>query len=1054
MDSSAAPNSVYYPRAAGLIDRHRLLDELAAVFDHKLTMICAPPGYGKTTLTAQFVAQAQRPFAWHTIEERERDLPNLLAHSLSALEQVAPGIKKLGALPGYTPRELAAVTANHLRDEVETEFLYILDDVHYLAGSPAAQTWLETLLALLPPQCHLIILSRALPDLPITEMVARREVLAFGQDQLRFTRDEIAQLADSFGNAVTIERAQELSDRLEGWPAGTVLAFQPLPSELEAAVLQGGKGPEALFEALAVGVLGAQPPALRNFLLESSTLSHITPELCETVLDISNSAERFAEALNRHTFLTQVPGGLIYHRLFRQFLQQQLWTRNQARFVALHLKAAWWFEQQDRIEEAVDHYVTAGQYPLAVALAEQVSPAYYAQGKIETLLGWKDALVQSADQSADQSPKLLLMCAKIHTDRYDYATARNELAQAEGGFHQQADDTGLAEVHLQLARCDLQQADYAAVVPQTEHFLAHWTGDERLRGRALRTLGFAQMRLGAINSAVANLEAAIPIYRADGDAHALSQLLQDVVMVYSQTGRLKEVNTCLQEVVALRRTLGSPGALAHALNNLGYFYHRCSDYQQAFVTLEEGLSVIVQVSNKRTEGHLLWSMGDVKRDLGAFDDALRLYYKALEFIGTSEPPVRCAILLSISTLCRWQGQFDEALGYADEAAGVADQYKLPHEGLLAQALSWAAQGQDEDNPPMFDQVERIVGDLSSHYTQFETLQGLACCIQVALEGNQVALAEAFLQYAVKMAGDVNTAQPLAVEVAHVSVLNIFFRAHKPGYAALKADLDLLYNAQHSAVRETQTQSRSYAQLTYSLRVWTLGQERIERDGKRVLPSEWRAAASKELFLYLLLVGPSSREEISLNFWPDSSSKQVRQNFHSTLYRTRQALGDNVIVLEDELYQINPDLALWCDAHEMQKLIQQAQLLSTRDGRTEDLWRKAVALYRGSFMTSIDSEWAAYHREGLQETHLEALIGAANCVRARGKTQESLSFLKQALQIDPFREDVYRAIMQCYADLGERKQVLTHYQDLQRVLRQELAITPSRETVILVERLLQ
>jgi LuxR family transcriptional regulator, maltose regulon positive regulatory protein len=1050
MLSSAAQNSVYYPRTIGMIERHRLLQNLTAVFDHKLTIICAPPGYGKTTLTGQFVQQSQNPFAWHTIEERERDLPNLLAHSLSALEQVAPGIKKLGTLPGYTPRELAAVVANYLRDQTKNEFLYVLDDVHYLAGSPAAETWLETLVALLPPNCHLIMLSRALPNLPITEMVARREMLAIGQEQLRFTQEEISRLASSFGSEVTLERAQELAERLEGWPAGTVLAFQPLPSELESAVLQGGKGPEALFEALAVGVLQAQPPTLKNFLLESSTLSHITPELCDAVLEIPNSAERFSEALNRHTFLTQVPGGLIYHRLFRQFLQQELWEQNKSRFVALHLKAAWWFEQHDRIEDAVEHYITAGQYSFAIALAEQVAQAYYAQGKVETLLGWKGYVAHATDYA----PKLFLMCAKIHTDRYDYVTARSELVVAEQGFMHQEEENGVAEVQLQRSRCDLQQANYDTVVSQSGKFLAAWTGADWLRGRALRTLGFAQVRLGDIKNAVANLEAALPIYRNDGDAHALSQLLQDMVIAYAQAGRLKEVNACLQEVVALRRSLGSPGALAQVLNNLGYFYHRCSDYQQALTTLEEGLSVIVQVSDRRTEGHLLWSLADVKRDLGAFDEALRLYYKALEFIGSSEPPTRCSILLSISTLCRWQEQFDEALGYADEAITLAEQHRLPYEGLLAQAISWAARGQDEDNNTPFDQLQLIASELSSQYAQFETLQALACCIQIALEGNQPALAKDFLHHALKVVEETNTAQPLAAEIAHTPILDTFMRSNKKGYAALKDDLDHLFQAQNATSGHAQTQSQLYTQITYSLRVWTLGQERIERDGKRILPSEWRASASRELFLYLLLVGPSTREEISLNFWPDSSSKQVRQNFHTTLYRTRQALGDNVIVLDDERYLINPDLALWCDAHEMQKLIQQAQLLSIRDGRTEDLWRRAVNLYLGAFVPSIDAEWAAYYRERLQETHIEALIGAANCVRARSKIQESLSFLKQALLIDPYREDVYRGIMQCYADLGERKQVLAHYQDLQRVLRQELSITPSRETVKLFERLVQ
>ena len=138
---------------------------------------------------------------------------------------------------------------------------------------------------------------------------------------------------------------------------------------------------------------------------------------------------------------------------------------------------------------------------------------------------------------------------------------------------------------------------------------------------------------------------------------------------------------------------------------------------------------------------------------------------------------------------------------------------------------------------------------------------------------------------------------------------------------------------------------------------------------------------------------------------------------------------------------------------MQALIQQAQLLSSRDARTEELWRKAVDLYQGQFLPSIISDWAGYFRERFQETHIEALNGAANSLRVRGNFQEALSLLKRALTIDPYREDIYRAVMQCYSDLGERKQVLTYFHRLESVLNEELAIKPSPETVILVERLL-
>src|SRR5579859_2471903 len=75
-----------------IINRPRLLSKLQGVLDHKLTLISAPPGYGKTTLVAQFVQQVSCPVAWHTIDERERDVPNLHRHCSIALSEIVPNI--------------------------------------------------------------------------------------------------------------------------------------------------------------------------------------------------------------------------------------------------------------------------------------------------------------------------------------------------------------------------------------------------------------------------------------------------------------------------------------------------------------------------------------------------------------------------------------------------------------------------------------------------------------------------------------------------------------------------------------------------------------------------------------------------------------------------------------------------------------------------------------------------------------------------------------------------------------------------------------------------
>ena len=1040
----------HVPRGAGVIDRPRLLSKLQGALEHKLTLISAPPGYGKTTLVAQFARQSPYPVAWHTIEERERDIPNLYNQSLAVLEQVAPGIKELAPPYGYATTELAALIADYLREKLPGDVIYILDDVHRLAGAPAAEAWLRALVALVPASCHLILLSRILPDLPLIEMIARREVLAIGQEELRFTSQEIYDLGNELlGAPPSPERTLEVAVRLEGWPAGTVLAFLPLPPDLERAILSGGEGPEALFDALAASMLEAQPSDIRDFLLASSTLSRITPVLCASVLELPNSVERLAEAQIRNLFLSRASGGLVYHTLFRNFLQRRLKVTDPNLFASLHIKAARWFMENDQVDEAFDHYLAAGLDEQAAAIAERISRAYFAQGKVETLLNWGAKL----GRVRAQVPRVLHRCAIIHTDRYEYAEAETELDEAEAAFAARQDEDGLADVHLQRAMIRLQRGEYREAAAQAMQLAELPPGPTNIQGRALGILGAAHLRLGEVETAIRRLEEALPLYRANGDAYALSQILQNLGVAYSRSGHLDAANACLQEVVALQRSLGSAGALALALNNLGYYYHRGGDYKQALLCFQEGLSVIARFPNRRAETYLLWSLGDLQGDRGAFDEALEFYQKALELLGSSEPSLRCSLLISFSMIRRWQGRLPEAIALATEASTLAGNLGLAGEGCMAQAAIWSARALSGQAAEALRHLDAAASDLRRHGLQFELMQAFGLCAHAALLCSDRPAAEAYWRSAVNLTQEIGSVHPLVSEIMRSPLLESLAAADSPMSEALHSGLERLREAQLKAPHETRASGKTAMPMTYSLRVLTLGQENMLRDGKPVPSSEWRAIAARELFLYLLFVGPQSREQISLEFWPDSSTKRVRSNFHTTLYRARQALGENVITFKDDVYLIDPQIDVWCDAQETEALAVQARLLSPRDVRTEDLWRRAVALYRGDFLPSLDAEWIATRRETLREIYLEALIGLGECARARGDFREALGVFRRALGLEPYREDIHRAIMTCYAERGEKQKVLIHLRELQRLFRQELAAEPSMETLAHVEALL-
>lgn len=1055
-------------RAYGLIERPRLLDKLASVLEHRLTLVSAPPGYGKTTLLAQYARRAPCPVVWQSVEERDRDVPNMNTASLLALSTIAPGLLRLQLPEGLPPDDQAAALADALRNETSGHFIYILDDVHLLAQSFAAETWLTTFVARMPPNCHLILSSRILPSLPLAEMIARREVLAVGHQELRFTPPEVHALALQLqGDAPTLDSLQELMVRLEGWPAGVVLALQPLPVDLQRALLSGGDGPEALFDALADAMLAAQLPELRTFLLASSTLMLVTPELCNQALMLPNTSEMLVQAQVRNLFLARVSGGLVYHTLFRNFLQRRMWEQDPLLFRTLHLRAAHWFEQHDQNDSAIDHYLVSERPVDAVRLMERLARAYFAQGKLETLLHWHSELAEIGVIA----PLLSFTCARAYTDRYDYEAATAALDEAEDVLTRYGDESRLLEIRLQRAMIHLQSGGFetaaklAATVAEWETGLPNYQSGHAaksartlispaLRGRALRIWGFALVRLGELEKGTELLEQALPMLRDDGDKYALTNLLTDLEIAYTRLGRPDDAAACLREVVGLRRRLGSPAALALSLNNLGFYYHQHSDYRQAADTFSEGLSVLSRTLNRRAEGYLLWSLGDLQRDRGAFSEATRHYERALELSGDKESFLRCSVLISMSILQRWQNNTRGAISRAEEAAKLADEKNLVLEASVARALICVARAQavpasySDDALP---QLQTIIAEMRGGETEKVRLMGL--CAYVALLNQDRRGAADLLTQALSLAQNVGGLQPLIAEILHTDVLRSFIAGAPRRFPVLDHDLKALREAQADRAPGQRYANKAIVPTTYNLRVYALGLETIERDGEKISTSSWRATTARELFLYLMLFGPETRERLGVVFWPESSAKRVRNSFHTTLYRIRFALGENVIIHQDERYLINPDIETWCDAREMDDKVTRAKLLSTGDVHTEELWRGAVALYQGPFLLSINAEWAEQRREHYHNAYIEALIGLAGCLRANGDPQAALENLRRADGEDPYREEIHRAMFYCFADLGQKGQIRVHLEQLKARFYRDLAIAPSPETLDLARRLL-
>ncbi len=1043
-------NTMLAPRAFDVILRDRLIQKIELAQDHKVTLISAPPGYGKTTLASQF-AYATDNVVWHTVEERERDFPTFIAECIRALQTLIPDIDLVLNQGHLEPEETAALLANALRASVKNHLFIILDDIHLLHNATQCETWLRAFTTNLPPKCHLILLSRSIPKLPIAEMVARREVLAIGQEELRFTQEEIVELSKvAFNNPQPLSTIQSLMERLEGWPAGIILALQPLPAPISQAFLSSEDGPEALFDILAGMMLDAQPPPQQDFLFASSTFDRFTPPLITQVLGIQNTAYYTSTALVKNLFLTRVGGKLMYHNLFRNFLQRTIAKRNPELFQTMHLKAGRWFSQNDQLEDAFEHFLTAQQPEEAALAIETALSTYYTQGKFEVLLRWYHALREHDIHNAN----LAYVAATIYITQSNFEQALTALDEVTTLATRTGNDRLLAEARLQHARIDLQKDQHLAAIAQTEHLLHHNPDIENLYGRAYRILGKAYFKLGQTDTALAHFEKAIPLTRKYGDKPMLANLLQDVQLVYLRVGRLTDAGACLQEVVAIARSLNSKLMLAQALNDLGYHYHQHGDYAEALTTLQEGFSIVASLQNRRVESYLLWSLADLQRDLGTYQEAWQLYNRALEFTANREASLRANLLINASILRRWQGNLEEAEILAEEAYLLADALSLELEKVTAHIMYWASHTRQVGTPTALEAIYSQFEALHKLKASSEMAMALILCADLSLQLKDKVATNDFLSEATRLLEEGARIQPAAAEILHSPQIESYIRANATRFASLLNPINKLRKTMEAKSRVIEFTEDHAPEFTYNLRVYTLGREKLEQDNIPVLPSQWRATAARELFFYWLFIGPKTREQTSLEFWPDSSTAKVRSNFHTTLYRVRQALGENVVIFDNDRYMINPQLDIWCDAHEFQEIIQRAQNQSVRDARTEDLYKRAVNLYQGEFLPGLDAEWLVNLRERLHEDYIDALFGLGSCVQARSDYKQAVRIYKQVLKIDPFREEVHRAVMQCFSEQGERQKVYQHYKYMLEEFHKHLEVEPTRETLLYAKTLLR
>ena len=413
-----------------LVSRARLLEKLEEGLSHKLTVITAPAGFGKSTLAADWAASSNTPTAWLSLEKKDNDPVVFWTYFIESLKSINSDLGKQSLNFLYSSispdlNDILSVLINEI-NRLNYDYVIILDDFHFI-NEPLLKSSLSYMLDHIPAQFHIFIISRAFPSLPLGGLRAKGQLLEISSYDLRFTLDEQKSFFDlTLQNyCLTRPKLVNLDRYLEGWAAGMQLVSIILnnSSRKDALVRNITKNQRHFADYFREEILEHQPYEVEKFLLKTSVVQKMDASLCNALTGCENSQEilEYLEQLNLFIIpLDNQRCWYRYHHYFAKILQALLQKKEPQTFFQLHRKASSWFKNNGYLVEAIYHALEGKDYEGAAVLVEQETPRLFKAGELTTLNYWINSL---PEEILYKKPKIWLYYTwiLILTGKYSHA---------------------------------------------------------------------------------------------------------------------------------------------------------------------------------------------------------------------------------------------------------------------------------------------------------------------------------------------------------------------------------------------------------------------------------------------------------------------------------------------------------------------------------------------------------------------------------------------------------------------------------------------------------
>jgi LuxR family maltose regulon positive regulatory protein len=719
---------LFFPRARSkLVSRPRLIDQLTAGLRKPLTLISAPAGYGKTTLLSDWRLRfgSEYPLAWLSLDPDDNNLTRFLTYVSAALETLDPtlpqGLVFHLQLPQLPPMEELVTALINGVNAFPRDFALVLDDCQTITN-PAIHAALAYLLDHMPPNMHLVMLTRADPPIHLAKLRVRGDMVELRTDDLRFTTKE----AIFYLNAVmdlnlSYENVSALDQRTEGWAVGLQMAAISMQGKEDAsAFIKTFTGSNRfILDFLSEEVIQGQTEEVQMFLLRTSILDRLTGSLCDAVLgEAQNSAQVLVELERKNLFLIPLDDErqwYRYHHLFSGLLFQFLKQTQPEIVNALYKRAAAWLEENGFPENAIVYALKAQDYDLATRLMLQIKNSLWNRGEVHMLLNWLKTLPEELVRS---QPELCLSYAGCHllVGYFDVAEKWLQWMEDDLGPITASDRyeaVWIQKILIYRSVCARFRGDYVAAIALGRSGLDQTPSTAvRDRGSALLFLGHAHFYAGNTDTAEQVLIDAVQTLQASGHTMACLNARHYLAQLWVQRGRLHEACEIYEQAILYSREQEKTVYSGIEYVGLGDLRREWNQLDAAAAEIQRGLELAEK------GGFILTLMdvylGRVRLALSQKDwEAAWMTIQKAEQLAHRSPTS-----IEIAYLQAWRARLNLAQGKLAEAESWAELVEAEMKGteitgpfhpmrefaLLTLARVWLAQGKADQAAALLERV--------------------------------------------------------------------------------------------------------------------------------------------------------------------------------------------------------------------------------------------------------------------------------------------------------------------------------------------------------------